>query len=237
MIIFNNVSKDYGITSQVLINIDLKINTGELVFFVGASGSGKSSILRLIAGIIKPTHGQVNVQGRVLSAISYRGLSLAHREMGIIMEDFNLFHGLTLHENIEIPLIIKNIPKKERDELVINITDQLGLNQRRHFLAKELSSQERKMGMIARALITNPGLVIADEPLEELEPKWTEKLVAKLSDIHKKGTTIVITTCDTKTAENFPERKRIITLSQGKIIHYEIGKASTDKLEGILDNV
>ncbi|MBI5416869.1 ATP-binding cassette domain-containing protein [Candidatus Poribacteria bacterium] len=236
MIIFNNVNKNYGITNQALNGIDIKINLGELVFLVGAPGSGKSSILRLVTGIDKPTKGQVTVKGRILSAISYRGLTLARREMGIIMEEFNLFPELTLQENIELPLRVFGVNKKDREKQVQGIIDKLGLVKKKHFLARELSYQEKKIGMLARALVTDPTLIIGDEPWESLEPEWAEKVIQKIAEAHDRGATVVIAVPQYKIANDFPKNKRIITLLQGKIVKDEIAKDITGELEGMIEN-
>ncbi len=238
MIIFNNVYKDYGPTNQALNNIDLRINEGELVFFVGGHGAGKTTLLKLLTGLEKPNKGQINVRSRTLSAISYHGLALARREMGIVMDEFDLFADLTVHENIELPLYIIGKSKKDRDQHINHIIDQMAITNKKNYLASELSWQENKIARICRAFVMEQGLIIADELWEMLEPQFAEKVIQKIVELQELGSvTIVITAQNKKIADDFPKKKRIITLSNGKIISDETEKGRTDKLEGILDNV
>ncbi|MBI4649713.1 ATP-binding cassette domain-containing protein [Candidatus Desantisbacteria bacterium] len=237
MIIFNNVSKKYGSANQAIFNTSLKINDGELVFLAGSPGAGKTTFIKLIVGLDKPDQGQLNVKGRSLSALSYSGLALARREMGIIMDAFSLFPNLTLEENIELPLRITGITKKEREKKVQDIIEQFGLTQKRHFFGYELPYQEKKLCMTARALVTEPCLIIADEIFDSMLPENINIITQKIFDLLEKNATAVISLNQVEIINDLPKRKRLITFSNGKIIKDEILKDRAEQLEGILDNV
>ena len=213
-----NLSKVYGKgTTQVtaLDNISFKVEKGEFVAIVGASGSGKSTLLHLIGGVDRPTSGKVFIDGKDIYKFSDDELAIfRRRQVGIIYQFYNLIPILNVEENITLPLNLDNreVDKKRLDKLI----NLLGLNNRRTHLPNELSGGQQQRTAIGRAMITNPALILADEPTGNLDSKSSDEIVELLRKSNRDyNQTIIMITHDMEIAK-FADR--IIKIEDGKIV-------------------
>lgn len=213
-----NLSKVYGKgTTQVtaLDNISFKVEKGEFVAIVGASGSGKSTLLHLIGGVDRPTSGKVFIDGKDIYKFSDDELAIfRRRQVGIIYQFYNLIPILNIEENITLPLNLDNrkVDKKRLDKLI----NLLGLNNRRTHLPNELSGGQQQRTAIGRAMITNPALILADEPTGNLDSKSSDEIVELLKKSNRDyNQTIIMITHDMEIAK-FADR--IVKIEDGKIV-------------------
>ena len=213
-----NLSKVYGKgTTQVtaLDNISFKVEKGEFVAIVGASGSGKSTLLHLIGGVDRPTSGKVFIDGKDIYKFSDDELAIfRRRQVGIIYQFYNLIPILNVEENITLPLNLDNreVDKKRLDKLI----NLLGLNNRRTHLPNELSGGQQQRTAIGRAMITNPAIILADEPTGNLDSKSSDEIVELLKKSNRDyNQTIIMITHDMEIAK-FADR--IIKIEDGKIV-------------------
>lgn len=213
-----NLSKVYGKgTTQVIAldNISFKVEKGEFVAIVGASGSGKSTLLHLIGGVDRPTSGKVFIDGKDIYKFSDDELAIfRRRQVGIIYQFYNLIPILNVEENITLPLNLDNreVDKKRLDKLI----NLLGLNNRRTHLPNELSGGQQQRTAIGRAMITNPALILADEPTGNLDSKSSDEIVELLKKSNRDyNQTIIMITHDMEIAK-FADR--IIKTEDGKIV-------------------
>lgn len=213
-----NLSKVYGKgTTQVtaLDNISFKVEKGEFVAIVGASGSGKSTLLHLIGGVDRPTSGKVFIDGKDIYKFSDDELAIfRRRQVGIIYQFYNLIPILNIEENITLPLNLDNrdVDKKRLDKLI----NLLGLNNRRTHLPNQLSGGQQQRTAIGRAMITNPAIILADEPTGNLDSKSSDEIVELLKKSNRDyNQTIIMITHDMEIAK-FADR--IIKIEDGKIV-------------------
>ena len=221
MITFQNVAKAYNghPQSAALEGITFKINPNEFVSLVGRSGAGKSTIIRLLIGEIKPTKGRITFGPYEVNKLKARELPKLRRHMGVIFQDFRLLAHKTAHENVAFALEVAGTSPAEIDEFVPQVLDMVGLSERMHNFPNELSGGEKQRVAIARAMIHRPEVIIADEPTGNLDPFNTWEIIKLLVKINELGTTVILATHD-KEVINFLKR-RVITLDQGKIIRDE----------------
>lgn len=213
-----NLTKIYGKgTTKVtaLDNVSFSVEKGEFVAIVGASGSGKSTLLHLLGGVDRPTSGKVFIDGNDIYKMNDDNLAIfRRRQIGLIYQFYNLIPILNVEENITLPsdLDNKKVDNKKLNELLVT----LGLENRRKHLPNELSGGQQQRTSIGRALITDPSLVLADEPTGNLDSKASDEIVSLLKTSNKKyNQTIIMITHDLEIAKN---ADRIITIEDGKII-------------------
>lgn len=213
-----NLTKTYGKgTTKVtaLDNVSFSVEKGEFVAIVGASGSGKSTLLHLLGGVDRPTSGKVFIDGNDIYKMNDDNLAIfRRRQIGLIYQFYNLIPILNVEENITLPsdLDNKKVDEKKLNELLVT----LGLENRRKHLPNELSGGQQQRTSIGRALITDPSLVLADEPTGNLDSKASDEIVSLLKTSNKKyNQTIIMITHDLEIAKN---ADRIITIEDGKII-------------------
>ena len=213
-----NLTKTYGKgTTRVtaLDNVSFSVEKGEFVAIVGASGSGKSTLLHLLGGVDRPTSGKVFIDGNDIYKMNDDNLAIfRRRQIGLIYQFYNLIPILNVEENITLPsdLDNKKVDEKKLQELLVT----LGLENRRKHLPNELSGGQQQRTSIGRALITDPSLVLADEPTGNLDSKASDEIVSLLKTSNKKyNQTINMITHDLEIAKN---ADRIITIEDGKII-------------------
>lgn len=217
-----NLVKTYG-KGETKINavdhINFTIEKGEFVAIVGASGSGKSTILHLLGGVDRPTSGKVYIDGKDIYALSDDNLAIfRRRQIGIIYQFYNLIPILNVTENILLPCELDNT--KVAPERLSEVMDALNLNSRKSHLPNELSGGQQQRVSIGRAIINNPAIVLADEPTGNLDSKASDEIVALLKMSNKKfNQTVIIITHDMEIAK---EADRIITIEDGKIIRDEV---------------
>ena len=213
-----NLVKTYGQGDNVVNavdNISLSVNKGEFVAIVGASGSGKSTLLHLLGGVDRPTSGEIYIDGNEINSMNNDSLAIfRRRQIGIVYQFYNLIPILTVEENISLPCDLDgNKPDKERMNLILK---SFGLFDRRNHLPNELSGGQQQRTSIARALINNPAILLADEPTGNLDSKSTEEIMSilKMSNRDFNQTIIMIT----HNLEIAKEADRIITIQDGKIV-------------------
>ena len=217
MINFENVSKQYKNSSApALDEINLNIEQGEFVFLVGQSGSGKSSLLRLLLKEEKPTSGTVTVDGINVAKLPNRKVPAFRRTMGIVFQDFRLLPGKTVFDNVAFGMEVIGKSKKEIHQRIPALLDLVGLDEKAHRLPSELSGGEQQRVALARAFVNQPKLLLADEPTGNLDPSTSVGIMKLLDRINRTGTTIVMATHDVAIVDQM--RKRIVQMENGKII-------------------
>jgi len=217
VISFDNVSKQYKNSNTPALNeINLNIEQGEFVFLVGQSGSGKSSLLRLLLKEEKPTSGTVTVDGINVGKLPNRKVPAFRRTMGIVFQDFRLLPGKTVFDNVAFGMEVIGKSKKEIEQRIPAILDLVGLDEKAHRLPSELSGGEQQRVALARAFVNKPKLLLADEPTGNLDPSTSVGIMKLLDRINRTGTTIVMATHDVAIVDQM--RKRIVQMENGNII-------------------
>ena len=217
MINFDNVSKQYkNSNTPALDDINLNIEQGEFVFLVGQSGSGKSSLLRLLLKEEKPSSGTVTVDGINVAKLPNRKVPAFRRTMGIVFQDFRLLPGKTVFDNVAFGMEVIGKSKKEIQQRIPALLDLVGLEEKAQRLPSELSGGEQQRVALARAFVNQPKLLLADEPTGNLDPSTSVGIMKLLDRINRTGTTIVMATHDVAIVDQM--RKRIVQMENGKII-------------------
>lgn len=214
-----NLNKTYKLGSvevEVLKDINLEINQGEFVTIMGPSGSGKSTLLYLLGSLDKPTSGQIRIKGRELSALDDSEESkLRRREIGFVFQFYNLIPNLNVEENIMLPVLLDGKKLKDYRKQLNDILSIVKLSDRRHHTPRELSGGQQQRVAIARALINEPDIILADEPIGNLDSKTGLEIMELLAKINReKGTTIIQVT-HSKEAAEFGQR--VINVRDGKV--------------------
>jgi putative ABC transport system ATP-binding protein len=182
---------------QALRGIDLTIARGEMVAVMGPSGSGKSTLMEVLGCLSRPTAGEYRLFGQDVSAVDADGLArLRGRTVGFIFQSFHLLPRLDVAENVELPLFYQRVPRAERRERAIAALKRVGLDHRASHVPNEISGGERQRAAIARALVNDPSLVLADEPTGNLDTDRGQEILEILRDVHASGATVVIVTHD-----------------------------------------
>jgi cell division transport system ATP-binding protein len=210
-----NVTKDYG-SIKALDRVNLEINAGEMALVVGASGAGKSSLMRLLYREEKPDEGQIIIGNIDVSSLSHTKIPYLRRRMGIIFQDFKLLPHKTAFENVAYALRGLGAEEYEIQKRVSGALKLVGLIDRAFNLPSELSGGEQQRVGIARAIVQGPPLVIADEPTGNLDPATSFEIFRLLEKIAERGTTILVSTHNQQIVQEFG--KRVITLDKGRVI-------------------
>ena len=217
MIRFNHVSKVYDRGMRpALDDVDIKINRDEFVFLVGASGSGKSTFLRLVLREERPTKGRIHVLGRDLSKISSWKVPQLRQEIGFVFQDFRLLENKTVLENVALASQVIGKPRHYILSAVPEALDLVGLAGKERRLPHELSGGEQQRVAIARAMVNRPKLLLADEPTGNLDPSTSVGIMRLLDRINRQGTTVVMATHDDEIVDQM--RKRVIELKGGEVV-------------------
>lgn len=220
MIRFDKVSKTYpGQKRAALDDIDLEITKGEFVFLVGASGSGKSTFLRLILREARPTTGHVYVAGKEINKLSSWKVPKLRREVGTVFQDFRLLPNKTVTENVAFALQVIGKSRAETDALVPETLELVGLEGKGHRMPEELSGGEQQRVAIARAFVNRPKILIADEPTGNLDPTTSVGIMKLLDRINRTDTTVLMATHDNSIVDQM--RKRVIELDEGRLVRDE----------------
>jgi len=220
MIRFENVTKRFrGTARPALSNVDFEVLRGEFVFLVGASGSGKSSCLRLILREETPSDGRVVVLGRDLRSLSNRKVPYFRRHVGAVFQDFRLLPNKTVFQNVAFALEVIGKPQHQISKVVPEVLDLVGLEGKGQRMPDELSGGEQQRVAIARAFVNHPPLLIADEPTGNLDPETSIGIMQLIYRINRTGTTVLVATHDVAMVDQM--RRRVIELSQGRIVRDE----------------
>lgn len=225
MIRFSHVYKTYPGPVHALKNIDLFVDKGEFVFLTGSSGAGKTTLFRMISAFDKITSGQIEVAGFDLAKINAQQVAFFRRRIGVVFQDFRLLKDRTLFENVAIPLQIRGEKKTTIERKVYDILAEVGLSDKAHQLPEFVSGGEQQRTAIARALVHQPGVLIADEPTGNLDPGLSEDVMDLLEKVCAQGTTVFVATHDHAMVKR--RRKRTIEIRQGSLIFDSAHQASS----------
>ena len=215
MIKFEGVTKSYEHGVIALSDISVDINNGEFVFLVGPSGSGKSTFLKLLLKEEVPSEGRVIVDGRDLATIKEKDVPYLRRKMGCVFQDFRLLYDRTVYENIVFALRVVEASPREIKTHVANVLEMVGLTGKEDAYPNQLSGGEQQRVGLARALVTRPPIVIADEPTGNLDDETAEGIMKILYDVNAKGTTVLMVTHSKDIIAK--SNKRVISLDKGQI--------------------
>jgi cell division transport system ATP-binding protein len=216
MIVFDRVSKRYPNGREALTNVSLRIEAGEMVFLTGRSGAGKSSVLKLIALLERPTRGTVTVDGANTSTLPARGIPAFRRKVGVVFQDHKLLMDRPVFDNVALPLVVTDTPLREIDRRVRAALDQVGLLGRERVLPAELSIGEQQRVGIARAVIAKPPVLIADEPTGNLDHGLALEMMKLFRRFQEVGVTIVIATHDLQLVHESGQRE--IHIADGQVV-------------------
>lgn len=222
MIQLTNVSKIYKNGARALVDISLKIDKGEFVFLVGPSGAGKSTLIRLLYREELPTRGQVVLNGKNLIRLREREVPQLRRSIGVIFQDFRLLPNKTVFENVAFALEVIGVGQREVKERTKATLELVGLGTKEKVFPNELSGGEQQRVSVARAIVNNPALLVADEPTGNLDPETAWDIMELLYNINRRGTTIVMAT----------HARDIVNQMQKRVIAIEDGKIARDEQRG-----
>ena len=219
MIELKNIKKTYKtgvIEYTALKNINLKINRNDYVALMGTSGSGKSTLMNILGALDTPTSGSYTLQNKAVEQLNDEELSeFRNKEIGFVFQTFNLLPKLNAVENVALPLLYADIPKKERNTRAELMLERVGLTEQKYNKPNEMSGGQRQRVAIARALINNPSIILADEPTGNLDSKTSLEIMQLFKELHQAGNTIILVTHELDIAEY---AQKTIVLKDGEII-------------------
>lgn len=214
MIKFENVTKKFGGIVAVD-SVSFSVEKGEFVFISGPSGSGKTTLLKMILGEFKPTNGKLSVNGQDLNKISSKDLPTYRQKIGVVFQDFKILPERTVTENVEVALAVIGVPEKKWKDRVLNVLKLVGLSRQVNMFPSQLSGGEVQRLALARALVVNPDLILADEPTGNLDFKTSIEIMDLLDKINKEGKTVLVVSHNQEIVKKY--KKRVIKIEDGKI--------------------
>jgi len=218
---FSGVSKTYLSGTHALNDINIKINSGEFVFIVGSSGAGKSTFMKLIMREEKANTGTIKVNGFDLTNMKRKQVPLLRRTMGIVFQDFRLIPTMNVFDNVAFAMHVVGTTGRVIRREVSKALSKVGLGNKARSMPMQLSGGEQQRVGLARALVNSPSLIIADEPTGNVDPNMSYEIVSLLTEINKKGTTILMVTHDHNLVRDF--QHRVIMLDSGRIVADTMG--------------
>ncbi|MCH3965873.1 MAG: cell division ATP-binding protein FtsE [Clostridium sp.] len=219
MIEFRNVSKVYNNNIFALSNINIKIEKGEFVFLVGPSGAGKSTFVKMMLKEVEPTNGSILINENDITSLPRKKIPMYRRKIGVVFQDFRLIPTLNVYENVAFAMRVIEAPPKEIRKKVPVVLSLVGLAKKYKSFPHQLSGGEQQRISLARAIVNNPSILIADEPTGNLDPDTAMDIVDTISDINRAGTTVLMATHAKDIVDNM--RKRVIALEKGVIVRDE----------------
>ncbi|MBE3593074.1 MAG: cell division ATP-binding protein FtsE [Thermoanaerobacter sp.] len=219
MIKFINVSKRYNKDIIALSNISFEIENGEFVFIVGPSGAGKSTLIKLLLKEEEPTSGSIVINKKDITKLKKREIPYLRRSMGVVFQDFRLLPNKTVFENVAFAMEIVGAHPKEIRRKVPMVLSLVGLSDKAEKYPRQLSGGEQQRVSLARAIVNEPSILIADEPTGNLDPDTSWEIVKLISEINKRGTTVVMATHAKDIVDAM--KKRVIALEKGNIVRDE----------------
>ncbi len=216
MIDFENVSKTYPNGTHALYDVTLHINKGEFVFIVGPSGAGKSTFFKMLFREVLPSSGKVIVNGHDLVKMTDKEIPYFRRQLGIVFQDFRLIEKMNVFDNVAFAMRAVGESTATIKKRVPYVLDLVGLKNKMKDKPSELSGGEQQRVSLARALVNNPEIIIADEPTGNVDPEMSHEIIELLSEINAKGTTVLVVTHEHELVREF--HHRVITIDHGKVI-------------------
>ncbi|PAB58771.1 cell division ATP-binding protein FtsE [Anaeromicrobium sediminis] len=223
MIKFINVTKQYAENSVALSNINLTIDKGEFLFLVGPSGAGKSTFIKLLLKEIEPTFGKILIEGTNITKLSQRNTPALRRKLGVVFQNFRLLEDKTVYENVAFAMEVINASPREIRRQVPKILGLVGISDKAKFFPHQLSGGEQQRVSIARAIVNNPSLLIADEPTGNLDPETAWEIMRLLRQINRRGTTVLMAT----------HAKDIVDMMKLRVVAIEGGNIVRDDMKGV----
>ena len=219
MIELHNVTKTYLKGVQALVNINLKIEKEEFIFLVGPSGAGKTTCVKLILKEEEPTEGSIFIDGQDVTRLSRRKVPYHRRNIGVVFQDFRLLPNKTVYENIAFAMQIIEATSKDIRRRVPMVLGMVGLSDKAASYPYQLSGGEKQRTSIARAIVNNPSILIADEPTGNLDPETAWEIMKVLKQINRRGTTVIMATHARNIVDTM--QQRVVALEKGRIVRDE----------------
>jgi len=216
MITLDHVSKSYSTGAPALNDVSIRIEPGEFVFVVGDSGSGKSTLIKLLLRELLPTSGSITVNGTDVGKLKHRQIPKFRRNIGVVFQDFRLLMDRNVYENVAFAQRVVQVPSKQIRKNVPSILSVVGLAGKYKARPRQLSGGEQQRVAVARALVNEPPILLADEPTGNLDPKNSQEIMKLLEEINEKGTTVVVVTHNREIVNSM--KKRVITMNKGVIV-------------------
>lgn len=222
MILIDKVTKNYDNNYKGIQDVSIDIKNGEFVFIVGSSGSGKSTIMKLLLKEIEPTKGEIFINGRSITKLKPKDIPYLRREIGVVFQDFRLLKDKTVYENVAFAMRIVGATNRHIRRVVPATLALVGLSKKAKSYPNQLSGGEQQRTALARAIVNKPSLLLADEPTGNLDPDTAWDIMKLLDEINSKGTTVIVAT----------HAKEIVDLMRKRVIKINNGVVETDILEG-----
>jgi len=211
-----HVSKAYQAGSWALRDVSLELEKGDLAFLTGPSGAGKTTLMRLVFAAERPSEGQILVLGRNVGRLGGAGVSRLRRRIGVVFQDFKLLHRRTVEDNVGVALEVMGVPARERKARVFAMLKRVGLQHRRSHHPLELSGGEQQRLALARALVNDPEVLLADEPTGNLDPELTLEIMDLIASAAARGTSVFVATHDHALVERYGKRR--LRLEGGRLV-------------------
>ncbi len=219
MIRFENVGLRYDMGPEVLRDLTFEIRNGSFQFLTGPSGAGKTSLLRMLFLALRPTRGVITVLGRDAATLKRTDLPAIRRRIGVVFQDFRLLDHLSTYENVALPLRVRGREEESYRQDVVDLVKWVGLGDRMHASPQVLSGGEKQRAAIARALIDQPDVLLADEPTGNVDPPLARRLLRLFMELNRTGTAVVIATHDLPLMEQVEARR--LVLNDGRLDIYD----------------
>ncbi len=216
-----NLTKKYNKGTVALWNVNLDIKKGDFIFLVGPSGAGKSTLIKMLLKEEQPTSGSIILDKEDITNIHRRKIPAIRRKIGVVFQDFRLLPNKNVYENVAFAMEITGVKSREIRKQVPMVLSIVGLSGKQKMYPHELSGGEQQRVSIARAIINNPTLVIADEPTGNLDPDTSKDIMRLLLQINRRGTTVLMATHDREVVDSM--KQRVVAIENGKIVRDEIG--------------
>lgn len=219
MVRFENVGLRYGLGPEVLRDLTFRIEPNSFQFLTGPSGAGKTSLLRLMFLTLRPSRGLITVFGHDIASLSKDALAALRRRIGIVFQDFRLLDHMTTYDNVALPLRVAGRSEESYRDEVMELIEWVGLGERMWALPPVLSGGEKQRAAIARAVITRPQILLADEPTGNVDPSLAQRLLRLFIELNKSGTSVVIATHDIALMDEYDARR--LVLHEGRLHDYD----------------
>lgn len=213
---FDNVSKQYGGGQQALREVSFEVGSGEMLFITGHSGAGKTTLMKLVHLAERPTRGAVLFGEKNLMRVRGRRIAMHRREVGVVFQDHRLLGDRSVADNVALPLLLQGLRRAEINKRVRAVLDRVSLGTRSQALPAQLSAGEQQRVGIARAIVGEPALLVADEPTGNLDPALSAEIMSLLESLPERGTSVLVASHDLALVKRM--RKRVLVLNQGQLV-------------------